>query len=424
MTDDLAVLMHDAVAGVVTRLPGGRLRFEYDPAYRAANGSTPLSFAMPLAFATHTDKVVTPWLWGLLPEDERVLARWSRQFHVSAASPFALLGTPVGEDCAGAVRFCSPESVDRLLDRSGDIEWLTETAVASRLRDLREDATNWLGIDFTGQFSLAGAQAKTALHHDGRRWGIPRGSTPTTHILKPAIRGFDDHEVNEHLCLEAARLAGLRVARTSIQRFGDESVIVVERYDRKATPDGLRRIHQEDMCQALAVHPRRKYQNEGGPSATQIIELLRKSMASRAAADAIDRFVDALIWNWLIAGTDAHAKNYSILLEKSEVRLAPLYDVASALPYGVHERRLKMAMKVGGDYDLFAVRRRWARAAVEWGLDSDRLASRTAELARLAPGAFSQAASSPEVVALERPSVGRLLTAVARRVERLRPQLG
>lgn len=32
---------------------------------------------------------------------------------------------------------------------------------------------------------------------------------PTTHILKPAIAGFDDHDLNEHLCLRAARLASL-----------------------------------------------------------------------------------------------------------------------------------------------------------------------------------------------------------------------
>jgi len=62
----------------------------------------------------------------------------------------------------------------------------------------------------TGQFSLAGAQAKTALYFDERtsRWGDPSGAISTTHILKPAIGGLDDHDLNEQLCLSAARLLG------------------------------------------------------------------------------------------------------------------------------------------------------------------------------------------------------------------------
>jgi serine/threonine-protein kinase HipA len=131
-------------------------------------------------------------------------------------SPFSLLSTPVGEDCAGAVRFAKPEEVDRVLARPGAVAWLDEHGVATRLHELKEDATTWLGRTFTGQFSLAGAQAKTALMRSGERWGVPSGSTPTTHILKPAVAGLDDHDLNEHLCLDAARRAGLAAARTSI----------------------------------------------------------------------------------------------------------------------------------------------------------------------------------------------------------------
>jgi len=55
----------------------------------------------------------------------------------------------------------------------------------------------------------------------------------------------------------------------------------------------------------------------------------------------------------LIAGTDAHAKNYSLLLSGPQVRLAPLYDVASILPYDEFDlRKVKLAMKIGGEYKL------------------------------------------------------------------------
>ena len=367
MTDTLLVVLDDRVAGTLIRRAGGRLRFDYDDDYRAP--ATPLSLSMPVQVRSHADGVVTPWLWGLLPDNDAVLRRWSREFHVSASSPFSLLSTPVGEDCAGAVRFAAPDDLDRVRRRPGDVSWLTEEDVAGRLRDLREDTTSWLGRPFTGQFSLAGAQAKTALLFEDGRWGVPSGSTPTTHILKPAVTGLDDHDLNEHLCLDAARRAGLVAARTSIARFGDETAVVVMRYDRRARDDGaIARIHQEDLCQALGVPPSRKYQNEGGPSPAAIARLLRNAMAPAAAEDSVARFADALIWNWVIGGTDAHAKNYSLLLAGDQVRLAPLYDVASALPYGMHERGLRFAMTIGGDYRVSPYRNTWPEAAAELGV--------------------------------------------------------
>ena len=122
MTDTLLVVLEDAVAGTLSRLRGGQLRFDYDEEYRARAGATPLSLSMPTQVPSHADHVVTPWLWGLLPDNEVVLGRWARHFHVSARSPFSLLSTPVGEDCAGAVRFVAPEEVDRVLGRAGEVD--------------------------------------------------------------------------------------------------------------------------------------------------------------------------------------------------------------------------------------------------------------------------------------------------------------
>jgi serine/threonine-protein kinase HipA len=418
MTDSLLVVLDSAIAGTLLRLRGGKLRFDYDPEYRRRPGATPLSLSMPTQVRSHADRVITPWLWGLLPDNDAVLTRWARQFHVSASSPFSLLATPVGEDCAGAVRFAPPDEIDRVLGRSAEVTWLTDDDVAQRLRELREDSTAWLGRSFTGQFSLAGAQAKTALLCQDGRWGVPSGSTPTTHILKPAVAGYDDHDLNEHLCLDAARRAKLVAVRTKVTRFGDESAVVVDRYDRQIKGSEIVRVHQEDLCQALGVLPSGKYQNEGGPGPAGIAKLLRRVMPPQVAADAVGRFADALIWNWLIAGTDAHAKNYSLLLADRQVRLAPLYDIASSLPYGVHEKKLRLAMKIGGDYGVFPHRNTWPAAAGDLGLDSDALVGRVRELAALAPDVFAEAANAPGVAVLDRDLPGRLVDLVADRASR------
>lgn len=424
MTDTLVVVLDDAIAGIITRLRGGRLRFDYEDEYRKRAGATPLSVSMPIQVRSHPDHIISPWLWGLLPDNGAVLARWARQFQASASSPFSMLSTPIGHDVAGAVRFATPDALNEVMGRRGTVRWLTDDDVAQRLRDLKEDSTAWLGRSFTGQFSLAGVQAKTALLLKEGRWGEPSGPIATSHILKPAVAGLDDHDLNEHLCLDAAKRVGLLVARTRVARFGDESAIVIDRYDRRIVDGAVIRIHQEDMCQAISVPPSRKYQNEGGPGPREIAQLFRESMPPRAADDATLRFLDALAWNWLIGGTDAHAKNYSLLLSGDEVRLAPLYDIASVLPYDQHERKLGFAMKIGGDYRVYLHQNGWPNAATELGLDTDAVVQRVAGLAQRAPDAFADAASMPDIAALDRPLSRRLVDLVAGRAERCLRLLG
>jgi serine/threonine-protein kinase HipA len=423
LPDTLAVVLDGAVAGTLTRGPNATLRFDYDESHQANPEATPVSLSMPRAVRTHQDgrgrRVVTDFLWGLLPENDAVLERWARHYQVSISSPFALLSTRVGEDCAGGVAFCSPDDLPRLLDRPGHVDWLTDSEVAGRIRELRRDQTAWLGRTFAGQFSLAGAQAKTALLYRDGRWGVPSGGSATTHILKPAVAGLDDHDLNEHLCLAAATRVGLTAAHSWVGTFEDQSAIVVERYDRIVDGGLVVRVHQEDVCQALGIAPAAKYQRDGGPSPADIAGLLRRWVAPAAAGDsAVASFADALIWNWIIAGTDAHAKNYSVLLSGPQVRLAPLYDVASALPYGAHERNLRFAMKIGGDYDVYPRFNRWPALAKELGLDPDRLVDRVRVLAAATPDALSAAAAVPAVKALARPLPAKLVDLVAERARR------
>ncbi len=416
-TDELLVVMDGMIVGNLKRLKGEKLRFVYTDEYRNIPNATPISLSMPTQLRSYSDNVISPWLSGLLPDNDAVISRWSREFQVST-SPFSLLSTPIGEDCAGAISFVAPQRVGDFLGSAGKINWLSDAEIAERLRDLREDSTAWLGKTFAGQFSLAGAQAKTAILGQYGRWGVPSGRIPTTHIFKPGIAGFDDHHLNEHLCLDAARRCGLLAAKSRVVRFNDESAIIIDRYDRKTNGSEIVRIHQEDICQARGIPPSRKYQNEGGPAPLDVAKLLRQVMPARIAENAVTQFLDAMIWNWLIAGTDGHGKNYSVLLSRDQVRLAPLYDLASELPYGSHEKKLRMAMKVGGSYFVHTERNTWPGAAKDLGLDIDMVVDRVAHLAQLAPDAFSSAALDGEIMALDRPITARLVDLIADRAHR------
>jgi serine/threonine-protein kinase HipA len=439
VSQTLTVLLYDRVAGQLVR-ERGKHTFTYDPAYAAAPDATPLSLSMPLAVAEHRDSAVLPFLLGLLPDNDAVLRRWGREFGVRPSNPFGLLAH-VGEDCAGAVQLVRPERVDHL--DPGDVAWLEDEQVAARIRRLRLDPTAWQLTGSQGQFSLAGAQAKTALHRDRGRWGVPSGRVPTTHILKPAISGLDDHDLNEHLCLDLARRLGLTAAQSRIVQVADVRAVAVTRYDRIRDASGAWiRVHQEDMCQALGVPPSRKYQADRGPSAEQIAAQLRTTAPHGGADSAVAAFVDALALNWIIAGTDAHAKNYSLLLSGRAVRLAPLYDVASVLPYGdpdaggtggsggdvdLHDLHdLRSAMRIGGEYALSYIGRdNWSRLAASVGLDPDTVLTRVTELAERTPVALAAACAALDVDGESTSLPGRLLAAVSARAElcaaRVRP---
>ena len=400
---EIAVLLEGVRAGTITET-NGRLRLRYDDRYRQSD-ATPLSVSMPVQVADHGHEPVSSFLWGLLPDNDRVLQRWGQTFKVSPSNAAALLATPIGADCAGAVQFATVEHADELLQRGGSINWLEERELAQRLRDLSADTADWLGARrHTGQFSLAGAQAKTALRYDPERdrWGVPHGREPTTHILKPGVQGFDQLALNEHICLATARRMGLLAARTTIRRFEDQTVIAVERFDRAWLNDGsLVRVHQEDLCQALAVHPTRKYQHDGGPGVPDVAALLRRVLPRREAIDALDRFFDALLFNWLVCGTDAHAKNYGLLLSGRQIRFAPLYDIASMLPYENDPLQLHLAMKVGGTYRLKNLTAHaWHKLADELDLDGDQVLIRAQKLGEQLPDALSEICSDPDVVTI------------------------
>ena len=398
----LVVLLGGEPIGEVRRTTGRRMEFRYEAGYGSDPDAVPLSVSMPLSQLVHPDSVITPWLWGLLPDGEDVRREWANEHGVSAQSPFDLLSTPIGHDCAGAVQFCAPSEVNWLVGRGGGVNPLTEHGVAERLRVLQSDETAWWDRSLRLQFSLGGGQRKTALHLADGVWGVPWGETPTTHILKPGIHGLRRAEINEHLCLTTARLLGLPAAHTSLQMFEDQVAVVVRRFDRLQVDGTLFRFHQEDLCQALAVHPVDKYEFDGGPGAADVVGVLRSHAVGHAESD-VTRFVDCLALNWLLGTPDAHAKNYSLLIEAHQARLSPLYDVISGLPYRRGgEHKIRLAMRVGDNDRLGDIRPRdWLDTARRLRVRPASTIERIVDMAVRLPKALEEAASDPAVRAID-----------------------
>lgn len=423
----LEVLISTEHAGTVRLDPEGRLSFAYTASWNSAHPAFPLSYALPQNSARHGHKEINAYLWGLLPENPAILDRLALDNQIAARNPLALLAV-VGRDCPGAVQFLTKRDIQNDAEASNsdivDVRWLPDQAICEILKGLRTSrGATGRGPDDPGQFSLAGAQPKTALFRDGGRWGIPVGRTPTTHILKPPMLSLDGQVENEHFCLSLARQLGLLAASSEVVTFGSEVAIAVERFDRIKANGAFYRIHQEDMCQALGVMPESKYQKNGGPGGAAIME--RVLRASSAPDSDRRRFMQAWLFNFVIAGTDAHGKNYSVLHDDAAMRLAPLYDINSLLPYELDLRKVRMSMSVDRHYTLLDIMpRHWSAQAVDCGVSADRTLADLQTLIGTIPDAASTVADACRRKGLTHPIVDKLQNALVERCRQLAKVFG
>jgi len=422
MPKQLEVWLLGAHVGTLMQVDG-RLAFAYTAPCleRAAAGvaGAPLSQSLPLQAEPFDDRATRPFFAGLLPEgDKRRLV--AKALQASRQNDFALLDG-IGGECAGAVTLLPPG--DMPIEPAASIgpatraavRWLDEPAVLRLLDDMpqRPMLAGQQGL----RLSLAGAQDKLPVVLDpkhGERIGLPLFGAPSTHILKPAIAGVDGSVLNEAFCMTLAGALKLPVAPVQILRVADRQVLLVQRYDRVPSADGLppSRLHQEDFCQALGVPPEHKYQNEGGPDLAQCFALLRR--ATRPTAPHILALLDVVVFNALIGNHDAHGKNFSLLYGRAGTGLAPLYD---ALCTAVYPRLTdKMAMKLGGKYRFSEVMaRHWEQFARDAGLSPAQVKKRVIDIARRLPDLARQILAGFEAHGYGNPVLRQIVALVEQR---------
>jgi len=341
MARRLNVYLDRGLVGQLIQDDGGQLLFEYAESWLGNPNAIPLSHSLPLREEQFTQKECRGFFGGILPEavNRKTIARI---LGISDKNDFAML-EQIGGECAGAITFL-PQGTEAPADDSRYRE-ISNAELARILRELPRRPL-MAGEDDI-RLSLAGAQDKIAVRVENGRISIPLGSAPSSHILKPAIATYEGVVFNEAFCMGLATEAGLDTAKTTTARVEDIDYLLVERYDRhRDEDDQIRRVHQEDFCQALGIPSEIKYQSEGGPSLTDCFTLLRD--ASTSPVIDIRALLDAVLFNLIIGNHDAHAKNFSLLyLPDGSTRLAPLYDLIATVFYP--ELTDKMATKMGGE---------------------------------------------------------------------------
>jgi serine/threonine-protein kinase HipA len=412
MTDrTLEVWCFEEHAGTLSDETGG-FGFAYDEQWRTA-ARPPLSQSLPLD-GSYTDSAVGAFFGGLLPEGapRDVVAR---NLGVSAGNDLAMLAA-LGGDMAGAVSLLAPGELPGSV--GGDVEWLDDTELVRLLDELPSRPLH-AGDDGEFRLSLAGAQDKLPVVVGAEdRIGLTKGRTPSTHILKTPIAHLDGTVANEALCPGIGRLLGVDTVIASPRRLADREFLLVERYDRARDDHGVRRLHQEDFCQALGVPSQRKYQSEGGPGLVDCFALLRQAVA--VPASEVLKLLDAVMLSFLVGNHDAHGKNYSLLYlpDSPKAILSPAYDILGTVVYPGMSR--KMAMSVGGEYRPDSVQSRHLDRMLEQaGLGVAAARRRIRAMAAAAPAAARQARGELIAASWDTPVLTRVVETVERRSARL-----
>jgi serine/threonine-protein kinase HipA len=390
--------------------------FTYASGWIGLKGAFPISVTMPLKLERFAADVFLPWAANLLPENEQL--RTLGQLLGMARTDVIGLLSAIGGDTAGALSFGQ-------VGRASSVQW-RPVGNADELERLIEDLPNkpFLAGEEGISMSLAGVQSKIAVAvDDAGRICIPMNGSPSTHILKPDSPRLPGGVQNEAFCLTLARRMKISTQKVTTGCAGKRAYLLVKRYDRTDGGGRCRRLHQEDYCQALGKPPSAKYESNQtgtrGPTLKDMFDVTRRHMSPIE----IVRLLDRVILNVLACNSDAHAKNYSIMIRATNASLAPMYDVMCG---EVWENVTKnLAQKIAGISRADGLKRtHWVQFARECGLNPRQVIDRAHALAKSAIAEAELAAA--EVAAMpagDHAILGLTRQAVERRAHRLLTQL-
>ena len=344
MTASVTVWFNALAVGQVDVAADGSLTLQYTERWLQTVGAFPLSVTMPLRTNPYPSDIISPWLANLLPEEEQ-LQVLTRSLGLDQADVLAVLAE-IGGDTAGALSFGA--ATDRARWDYAPLTSFYDTtdprlALERHFEDLGRRPF-LVGEEGVRQ-SLAGGQKKSALAvldpegvpvlrlpEEGDVLAVPLNGAPSTLIVKPDNPNLPGITENEVWCLRMAQATGIEAAKATILQSSERTAIGVLRYDRRVGRSGqLLRLHQEDFAQANGIPPGRKYERGTLPGLD--LKALLETGRYVSASDAL-ALLDQVIFNILVANTDAHAKNYSMILPvDASPRLAPLYDVSTVLSW-------------------------------------------------------------------------------------------
>lgn len=338
---NLNVFFEDKLVGVFSQDDEMIHSFKYASEWINNEGSFPISISMPLQKVEFGNKITLAFFENLLPEGNvrAILEKW----HHSEGAFNTL--SKYGEDCAGALVITSKKSPPKPKTKEANLE--IELSEIYDSIDENKGAVDLIADKNPGYLSIAGAQDKFPCIFENGKIYLPKSGEPTTHIVKTPIsmKGIKESVYNEYFCMKLASKIGLSVPSVHVLD-GVHPLFLVERYDRHLVGKVMKRIHQQDFCQALGILSSEKYESDGGPSFETDFKLMIENVTARKRVESTFRLIDWFCFNLLIGNNDSHSKNISFLMIDGKYELSPFYDLISTAIYPTLDA--KFSFKIGG----------------------------------------------------------------------------
>lgn len=155
-------------------------------------------------------------------------------------------------------------------------------------------------------------------------------------ILKTGTQEIPGLAINEYLCLEVARAAGLNVPKTILS--DDGQVLAVERFDRRQG----QQLALEDFCSIAAFDPVNKYKC----SLERLVDLHNEYVVSTHKQESAKQLYKLILLNYALHNGDAHLKNFALVYSNyDDATFAPVYDVVTTSAYPQFEDKPALSLQ-------------------------------------------------------------------------------
>jgi len=426
---ELNVLMNGDLAGTLSYTSAAHLyAFRYCAEWLSRKDRYALSPTLPFAEVEEGSRerhsaAVRQFFENLLPEGQ-ALDDAANMYRLSKGNLMGLLAA-LGGETAGALQL-------RLLgaaipSEAETLRGLSHEELSERIR--ARPYHPFSAWDGRVRLSIAGYQDKIAVFEDEGRWAFVEGARlASTHILKPepVSARFSGLTGNEFLCMRLAHWAKLPVADVALVHV-PEPVLVVKRFDRLRTAEGVARLHVIDGCQALGLSSALKYERpygdtrdvrevRDGASLPMLFELLERSPRPVAERLALLRWT---IFQVLIGNTDAHAKNLSFHVGREGLSIAPAYDLVCGLAFDGDTVLDNYAMAIGDAFHAVELSPfEWANFAHACGLPFRQVSAELSRMARRVREGLPKACDDALIAGVEVALVERLNVLISTECDR------
>ncbi|MBT0652642.1 HipA domain-containing protein [Geobacter luticola] len=178
--------------------------------------------------------------------------------------------------------------------------------------------------------SIGGARPKALIESESRKF-IAKFSTSTD--LYSVVKA-------EYVAMRLAAMADIDVAPVSLERAAGKDVLLVDRFDRKATANGWQR---KSLISALTMLTLDEMMARYASYET-LAEIIRSKFTN--APGTLRELFSRIVFNILVGNTDDHARNHAAFWDGQMLTLTPAYDIC---PQARHGQIATQAMLVMGD---------------------------------------------------------------------------